>query len=84
MGAGEFRGASPDVLGGLLDVSDQIILKSQDLSHLTAFRFPQDLPADRPKTRLALEYLLGERAILEVCAAGWEEVENVIDTAYLR
>ncbi|EJF57990.1 SET domain-containing protein [Dichomitus squalens LYAD-421 SS1] len=42
-----------------------------------------DLPADRPKTRLALEYLLGERAVLEVCAAGWEEVKNIADTLSL-
>ncbi|TBU29242.1 SET domain-containing protein [Dichomitus squalens] len=42
------------------------------------------LPADRHKTRLALEYLLGERAVLDVCAAGWEEVKNIADTVFLE
>ncbi|KAI0806624.1 hypothetical protein C8Q74DRAFT_1190256 [Fomes fomentarius] len=33
---------------------------------------------ERTKTRLALQYLLGERAILEACAAGWEELRDSI------
>ena len=39
----------------------------------------QNLPEDKHKTRLALEYLLSERAILGACAAGWEDVERTID-----
>ncbi|KAM5541913.1 hypothetical protein V8D89_004223 [Ganoderma adspersum] len=38
-----------------------------------------NLPEDREKTRLALEYLLSERAILGACAAGWEDIERTID-----
>ncbi|KAI1787716.1 SET domain-containing protein [Ganoderma leucocontextum] len=38
-----------------------------------------NLPQDREKTRLALEYLLAERAILGACAAGWEDMERTID-----
>ncbi|KAI9057295.1 SET domain-containing protein [Trametes sanguinea] len=30
------------------------------------------------KTRLALEYLLSERALLEACAAGWEEIRDYL------
>ncbi|KAI0769993.1 hypothetical protein C8Q74DRAFT_1369228 [Fomes fomentarius] len=37
-----------------------------------------NLPPERTKTRLALQYLLGERAILEACAAGWEELRDSI------
>ncbi|PIL33300.1 hypothetical protein GSI_04750 [Ganoderma sinense ZZ0214-1] len=37
-----------------------------------------NLPEDREKTRLALEYLLSERAILGACAAGWEDLERTI------
>ncbi len=39
----------------------------------------QNLPEDREKTRLAVEYLLSERAILGACAAGWEDMERTID-----
>ncbi|KAL7279130.1 hypothetical protein ACG7TL_006970 [Trametes sanguinea] len=36
------------------------------------------LPSDHSKTRLALEYLLSERALLEACAAGWEEIRDYL------
>ncbi|EIW57463.1 SET domain-containing protein [Trametes versicolor FP-101664 SS1] len=36
------------------------------------------LPPERTKTRLALEYLLAERALLETCAASWEDLRNII------
>nr|VWO95388.1 Effector protein YopJ (Virulence factor YopJ) [Ganoderma boninense] len=36
------------------------------------------LPKDREKTRMALEYLLSERAILGACAAAWEDIELTI------
>ncbi|OJT05111.1 Ribosomal lysine N-methyltransferase 3, partial [Trametes pubescens] len=56
MGKKGYRGASPDVLGDILD----------------------KLPPERVKTRLALEYLLAERALLETCAASWEDLRNII------
>ncbi|KAI0754931.1 SET domain-containing protein [Daedaleopsis nitida] len=37
-----------------------------------------NLCPERTKTRLALQYLLGERAILEACASGWEELRDKI------
>ncbi|CDO74967.1 hypothetical protein BN946_scf184945.g39 [Trametes cinnabarina] len=37
-----------------------------------------NLPPDYKKTRLALEYLLSERALLEACAAGWEEIRDYL------
>ncbi|RDX41925.1 SET domain-containing protein [Lentinus brumalis] len=36
------------------------------------------LPPANSKTRCALEYLLGERAILEACAAHWEALRETI------
>ncbi|KAI0661641.1 hypothetical protein C8Q70DRAFT_910421 [Cubamyces menziesii] len=35
-----------------------------------------NLPAEQPKTKLALEYLLAERALLEACAVGWEDIRD--------
>ncbi|RPD55360.1 SET domain-containing protein [Lentinus tigrinus ALCF2SS1-7] len=39
------------------------------------------LPPEKFKTRYALEYLLGERAILEACVANWEELRNSVGDA---
>ncbi|KAI0833381.1 SET domain-containing protein [Trametes gibbosa] len=36
------------------------------------------LPLGWTKTRSALEYLLSERALLETCAAGWEDLREAI------
>ncbi|KAI0326642.1 SET domain-containing protein [Cubamyces sp. BRFM 1775] len=35
-----------------------------------------NLPAVQSKTKLALEYLLAERALLEACAVGWEDIRD--------
>ncbi|KAI0775294.1 SET domain-containing protein [Trametes elegans] len=37
-----------------------------------------NLPPENKKTKLALEYLLSERALLEACAVGWEELRRTI------
>ncbi|KAI0635839.1 SET domain-containing protein [Trametes polyzona] len=36
------------------------------------------LPPESTKTKLAVEYLLSERALLEACAVGWEELRAMI------
>lgn len=38
----------------------------------------QNLSPEKCKTRYALKYLLSERAILEACAAHWEELWVII------
>ncbi|KAI0649219.1 SET domain-containing protein [Trametes meyenii] len=38
------------------------------------------LPPERAKTKLILEYLLSERALLEACAAGWEDLRDSLAT----
>ncbi|KAI0359962.1 SET domain-containing protein [Trametes cingulata] len=37
-----------------------------------------NIPLESVKTRLALEYLLSERALLEACAIGWEELAAIV------
>ncbi|KAH9927038.1 SET domain-containing protein [Amylocystis lapponica] len=49
--------------------------KHPEMSVLTLGELLDGLPADRPKTRLALAQVLAERAILESCVAAWQEVE---------
>ncbi|KAH9939052.1 SET domain-containing protein, partial [Epithele typhae] len=36
------------------------------------------LPPHRTKTRLALQYVLGERAIIETCTAQWQDMHKVL------
>ncbi|KAI0368652.1 SET domain-containing protein [Pilatotrama ljubarskyi] len=37
-----------------------------------------NIPPESVKTRLALEYLLSERALLEACAVGWEDARAML------
>ncbi|KAI0927737.1 hypothetical protein AcW2_003948 [Taiwanofungus camphoratus] len=71
-------GARPDLsvaeLGALLDVS---VLPLCLPSHPSS-RLAQNVPADQPKTRLALAHVLSERVILESCAAAWRALADAL------
>ena len=78
MGAVGYRGASLEVLVEVLDVSVFTARPQTEVDGVSN-GYLQSLPEDKEKTRLALEYLLSERAILGACAAGWEDMERTID-----